>query len=267
MELFVGSEHSDMYHKFRPTYPPEMYEFISEYSKSGTGTLDTAVDVGCGTGISTIPLCKYFQKVTGVDVSETQIKTARMVHKQSNVSFFISRAEQMEFLSDCSVDLVTVAQTMHWLEMEPFYKEVIRILKPRGSIVIYGYGNGTLNKSEGNLVIEKFFNHDLEEFWDSRSRHADNFYQNMYLPFSGWERKSDFFIQNKWSANEVVGYLSTWSSCRKYLKKNPKSGRLDEIQQQLIDIYNGQKITITWPMVVFVGRKNTQAEENINNVF
>lgn len=126
MELFVGSEHSETYQKYRPTYPPAMYDFIAEYCKTGTGSLGSAVDVGCGTGLSTLPMCKYFQSVIGTDVIETQINTAQTTHRQSNLSFCTSKAESLAFLSDCSVDLVTVAQAMHWIEQEPFYREVKR---------------------------------------------------------------------------------------------------------------------------------------------
>ncbi|XP_061197780.1 putative methyltransferase DDB_G0268948 [Saccostrea echinata] len=258
MELFVGSEHSDLYQKYRPTYPPELYAFIANFCKTGRGSLDTAVDVGCGTGLSTLPLCKYFNKVIGVDVSETQINTARTTHRQSNLMFHTSNGEQLQFLSDCSVDLVTVAQAMHWIEPEPFYREVTRILRPSGSLVVYGYGINTIDSNEGNKIIDKFYSHDLEGFWDSRRRHIDNLYQEISLPFSGSERISDFVIQNRWSVSDVVGYLSTWSAWQRYLKQHPDSNLLVEIQRHLENIYQDQKITITWPVFVLLGRKESE---------
>lgn len=126
MELFVGSEHSRLYQKYRPTYPPSLYKFIADFCKTGTGTLDSAVDIGCGTGLSTRPLCEHFRQVTGIDVSETQIQMAREAHAQSNLSFEVSEAERLTFMPDGSTDLVTVAQAIHWIDQEPFYKEVER---------------------------------------------------------------------------------------------------------------------------------------------
>lgn len=126
MELFVGSEHSRLYQQYRPEYPPILYQFIADFSKTGTGTLDSAVDVGCGTGLSTRPLCEHFRHVTGIDVSETQIKMAREAHAQSNLSFEVSEAERLMFRNDGTTDLVTVAQAIHWIDQEPFYKEVER---------------------------------------------------------------------------------------------------------------------------------------------
>lgn len=126
MELFVGSEHSRLYQKHRPAYPSSLYQFIADFCKTGTGSLDSAVDVGCGTGLSTRPLCEHFRHVIGVDVSETQIKMAREAHAQTYLSFEVSEAERLTFMHDASTDLVTVAQAIHWIDQEPFYKEVER---------------------------------------------------------------------------------------------------------------------------------------------
>lgn len=255
MELFVDSEHSRLYQKYRPEYPPILYQFIADFSKTGTGTLDSAVDVGCGTGLSTRPLCEHFRHVTGIDVSETQIKMARGAHAQSNLSFEVSEAERLTFMNDGTTDLVTVAQAIHWIDQEPFYKEVERILRPGGSLIVYGYGNCVLDSDKGSQVIQRFYREDLHGYWDSRRRHIDNLCQEVRLPFPGWTRNSDFVIQYSWTAAEVVGYLSTWSAWQSYLKQNPESNLLNDIQQQLEDIYQDQRVTITWPVFLLLGRK------------
>lgn len=255
MELFVGSEHSRLYQKYRPTYPPSLYQFFADVCRTGTGTLESAVDVGCGTGLSTRPLCEYFHHVTGIDISETQINMARAAHAQSNLSFVVSEAERLTVMPDDSTDLVTVAQAIHWINQEPFYRELDRILKPGGSLIVYGYGNCVLDNDKGNQVIDKFYRQDLLGFWDSRRRHIDNLCQEICLPFPGWTRNSDFVIQYRWTAAEVVGYLSTWSAWQSYLKQNPESDLLMGIQQQLEEIYQDQKVTITWPVFLLLGRK------------
>ena len=131
MELFVGSEHSDLYQKYRPTYPPALYKFIAEFCETSTGTMSSALDVGCGTGHSTRPLCDFFGHVTGIDISETQIQAARAAHTLSNLSFMTSEGERLESFSDGSMDLVTVAQAMHWIDQEPFFREVERFVMDR----------------------------------------------------------------------------------------------------------------------------------------
>ena len=131
MELFVGSEHSDLYQKYRPTYPPALYKFIVEFFETVIGTMSSALNVGCGTGHSTRPLCDYFGHVTGIDISETQIQAARAAHTRSNLSFMTSEGERLGSFSDGSLDLVTVAQAMHWIDQEPFYREEKRFVIDR----------------------------------------------------------------------------------------------------------------------------------------
>lgn len=41
---------------------------------------------------------------------------------------------------DSSVDLITCAQSMHWFDMEKFFTECDRVLKPNGCIAAYGNG-------------------------------------------------------------------------------------------------------------------------------
>jgi ubiquinone/menaquinone biosynthesis C-methylase UbiE len=43
-------------------------------------------------------------------------------------------------LDSASVDIVTVAQALHWFELAPFYAEVERVLRPRGVRAVWTYG-------------------------------------------------------------------------------------------------------------------------------
>ena len=71
-KLFEGNEHSKIYALYRPTPPISLIEEILEKVPNK----GLALDVGCGTGQNTRILSPYFDKVVGLDVSETQIKIA-----------------------------------------------------------------------------------------------------------------------------------------------------------------------------------------------
>ncbi|PIK39978.1 hypothetical protein BSL78_23183 [Apostichopus japonicus] len=92
----------------------------------------TAVDVGCGTGQGTRILTSHFQKVIGIDVSDAMLREAEIATNSTNVEYRNSRAEDMQFLADESVDLINVATAMHWLDAPTFLKEVNRVLRPGG---------------------------------------------------------------------------------------------------------------------------------------
>jgi tRNA/tmRNA/rRNA uracil-C5-methylase (TrmA/RlmC/RlmD family) len=74
--------YGDTYKKYRPTYPSQLYEIITEFI--GNNEKETCVDLACGNGQSTAPLCHYFQKVIGIDPSESQIENATNKGKLSN---------------------------------------------------------------------------------------------------------------------------------------------------------------------------------------
>ena len=158
IRLFEGQEHAKLYAQYRPTYPDEMHEEIVEYCTSGDKTklpLELAVDVGCGSGQSTRPLCRYFRHVIGSDVSQEQIKSAISQTDDSEgakLSFHTGPGEDLSFIKDSSVDLLTIAQALHWLNLDTFYAEVMRVLKPGGVFAAYGYGNNVLDVPEAERL-------------------------------------------------------------------------------------------------------------------
>lgn len=147
--LFRGTTHARIYQKYRLVYPASVYSVILKFladgldrpSGQGTTKYGTALDVGCGTGISTLPLCDHFSSVIGVDVSEAQLEEARRASSgYTNVTYRVGLAHELAFQKDSSVDLITIAQAMHWVDTGKFYRECHRLLRPGGVLVAYGYG-------------------------------------------------------------------------------------------------------------------------------
>ncbi|PIO15104.1 hypothetical protein AB205_0152960, partial [Aquarana catesbeiana] len=97
-----------------------------------------AVDVGCGTGQNTRILAPYFKKVLGIDISEAQAEEAKKATVSPNVTYSICPAEEMS-VGEASVDLLTSSVAAHYFTIEPFLKEVDRILKPGGCLAIFTF--------------------------------------------------------------------------------------------------------------------------------
>ena len=159
IRLFESSDHAKYYAQFRPDYPDSVVRTMVEYyaSNNTDTTVDsghgTAVDVGCGSGQSTYPLRQHFNKVIGIDVSEKQIEHAKK--KYSDVEFRVGQGENLQFLENCSVNLITTAQAMHWMNHGAFYREVDRVLKPGGTLAVYGYGISQENKIEAHVLVSE----------------------------------------------------------------------------------------------------------------
>ncbi|CAF1293091.1 unnamed protein product [Rotaria sp. Silwood1] len=108
--LFEEEEHTRKYRLHRPNYPKQLFEHIINY---------------------------YFN-VIGVDVSVNQIAHAM---QKDNIEYRCNKAEDLTFLESNSVDIITVATSLHWLNLKVFVEEVKRVLKPNiGVFAIWTYG-------------------------------------------------------------------------------------------------------------------------------
>lgn len=264
IQLFEEKDHAETYAKYRPTYPDCLYKTIIDYCDNGvnkTSNRELAVDVGCGNGQSTRPLCAYFRRVIGSDASAQQITAAPK--DVENLNFRVGKAEDLSYLENDSVDLLTVAQAVHWFDSAVFYKEVRRVVKPGGVFVAYGYGNNVLDNLDAHRHMVQFYSGLLGAYWDKARRHVDQQYSGIDHPFSGWTRIDDpsLAITRRMPVDAYIGYLSSWSAWRTYLKHHPESPALDELRQRLVAIYENNvvdglpSVGVTWPTFLLIGRK------------
>src|SRR3989442_8961434 len=126
------SDAARAYATFRPRYPDALFAFLA----AAVRRRDLAWDCAAGSGQAAIGLARHFSRVIASDASEAQIAHA-MPHRA--VEYRVGRAEQSG-LAAGSVDLVTVAQGLHWLDPKAFYPEARRGLVPRGMVAAWCYG-------------------------------------------------------------------------------------------------------------------------------
>jgi SAM-dependent methyltransferase len=141
---------AERYAAARPYIHPTALAKFCELSDI-TVPVDEALDVGCGTGQSSIALTKLARHVVGIDPSEHMLAGCAP-HLQ--VEYKRSAAEQLP-VADGAVHLITVAQAFHWLDQDAFLAEARRVLKDAGWLVIYnGWFTGRMKE---NAAFEKWF--------------------------------------------------------------------------------------------------------------
>ncbi|MES2697471.1 MAG: class I SAM-dependent methyltransferase [Verrucomicrobiota bacterium] len=99
--------------------------------------VNDALDVGCGTGHSTVALLPYAHRIVGIDPSSAMRALAPLHPK---IEYRKGHAEALPF-RDSSFDLVTVGSAYHWFDHERFLDEARRVLRPQGWLVLYKVGS------------------------------------------------------------------------------------------------------------------------------
>lgn len=238
------SQQASLYAAFRPHYPPELYEYIIGCVKNK----NTAWDCGTGNGQCAVQLSKYFKKVWATDISEKQLQHAT---KADNIIYTVQPAEQTAF-ENRSVDLITVAQAIHWFRFDDFYSEVRRVAAPGATIAVWCYSLLRVNDAI-NQLLDDFHYHTLKDYWDPERKYIDEAYRNVPFPFEKIESPA-FFIERNWTPQHLSGYLHTWSAIQKYIAvhhHSPIPALMEKIQPYWS---NDQTLKIIFPLHLVLGK-------------
>ncbi len=115
------------YDAARPAMPAFVPEVVERYLGARPGTV---VDLGCGTGLSTLAWQGRCARVIGIDASEDMLTAARK--RESGMVTFIKAFSHDTGLEAATADAVVCSQSFHWMNPQDTLKEVDRILKPGG---------------------------------------------------------------------------------------------------------------------------------------
>ncbi|KAK7475670.1 hypothetical protein BaRGS_00033096 [Batillaria attramentaria] len=258
--ILFGTTAVTDYAKYGPPYGRDIFKTIIDFCNEKACRFVLAVDVGCGSGRSTVPLAAHFDKVIGVDINPKRIAEAPT--DVPNVSFRVGPGEDLSFLEDGSVDLVTAAHSMHRMDVDALYPEVQRVLIPGGSFVSYGYGLVRSDEEVVQKVFDHFYNEILGSFWFGGREEILELYRGFNLPFPGWRRDDSLQAERTWSVDHVIGYLLTSPEWQKYLARNPESNAMEDIRKMLRQVYRSGEPTdaerlvkVRWPVYMLMGHK------------
>lgn len=240
------SVNSEKYGKYRPDYPEVLFQFLS----SITPTHDLAWDCATGSGQAAHGLIKYFHKIIATDASQKQIENA--IHHEK-ISFQVAPAHKTSIQTE-SIDLITVAQALHWFEFDRFYEEARRVLKQNGIIAVWTYNLLTISP-DIDAIIKYFYFDIVGDFWPPERKLVENGYENIPFPFNKLPNPS-FHMWAKWTFKQLVGYIGTWSAVKRYRDKKG-SDPVKWVEKELLKIWdNTGAMDVYWPLSILIG-KNT----------
>lgn len=128
MNPFVGNEVATRYASARPALHDHAIALVSQRIRPP----HRALDVGCGTGLSTRALAQFAQEAVGVDISEEMLRARE---RDSRAAYVRAAAEHLPF-ADATFNLTTIASAIHWFDREGV-REIARVLSPSASLVVY----------------------------------------------------------------------------------------------------------------------------------
>jgi len=152
-----------------------------------------------------------------------------------------------------TVDLVTVAQALHWFDLERFFAEVRRVLKPEGLLAAWCYGLSRVNPAVDRIVHHYYMNV-VGSYWPPERHYIDGQYQT--LPFPMAEQPApEFHIKQEWDLSDFIGYLRTWSATREFQRKNEEDPLLI-VNRALAKAWGGAEVRhmVRWPIYLRLGR-------------
>ncbi len=232
------------YSQYRPEYPVDLFRYLATL----TANQECVWDCASGTGQAARGLAPYFDTVIATDASDEQVANA---YGPDNVEFAVANATASG-LTAGTVDLVVVAQALHWFDLQKFYSEVKRVLKNKGVIAVWCYSLHRISP-QIDVIIDDLYTNIVGSYWPPERRLVESGYRDLDFPFEGIV-SPQFEMQAQWSLQQLTGYLETWSATQRYIAHKGESP-VPDITDRLLGVWDppDKKRTVNWPLACRVG--------------
>ncbi|MDW3648476.1 MAG: class I SAM-dependent methyltransferase [Bacteroidia bacterium] len=207
MNHFASAAMAKRYAQGRPFYHSLILNHILNHL-SIEKKMGRALDIACGTGLSTRILPDLAEEVFATDLSEEMLAFAK---KRVEASFSLSPAEKQPFPAH-HFDLITVSSGVHWFDIDLFLKEIKRLLTKDGYLILYdNFFLGQMKEEESFKAWTK------ERYFSSfptpaRNRNYDWSKENLAARGLKLEVEDNMKNEYPFSHPELCTYLSTLSN-------------------------------------------------------
>lgn len=254
MSLLRFTGFADVYEQSRPTLPKQTFEILKKYKES----IETIVDIGCGTGLST-KVCEEFAKnVIGIDPSEDMLTLAKK--KESSKLKFIQGTGEKTYLPDSMADIVICSQAFHWMKKEETLNEVYRILKPNGIFaIIYAKYPPIINKQLEELYLNivnkaKKIENFEEKILVNKEKHIDSMKNSNLFTYV---REIFFYNTEIYDKERFKNFILSQSTVQRLIKENYEllKADLEKLDDVLENIFKGEKMEAIYSYEMDIGIK------------
>jgi hypothetical protein len=260
-------DHGSTYAASRPVYPQHLADNLARISPS----TNLAWDAGTGNGQLASLLGNKFEKVVASDINDKMIGSAK---PHLNVKYVVLPAEATDEeyatagLLPGSVDLITVAQALHWFNFDAWHATVNKFLKPGGIYAGITYDLPIISEDIDPLV-RYYYKDVVGKYWDINRKWVEDRYTTIPLgEMSKFEVKDinslldeeSQFMQMEWNFQQLIGYIDSWSSTQTAVKKLGKHPLKDDpvLMKKFQDAWKlpfDQKIKCRYPLFFRIAKK------------
>lgn len=239
------------YANFRPGYPPELFTWLAR-----TAPARGAVwDCGCGSGQASVALAEHFDTVFATDAAAEQLAAAK---SHARIRYAMAPAEQSGLDNDC-VDLVTVAQALHWFDVEAFCAEARRVARVGALLAVWTYPRPRFVVPALDRRFHAFYEDVVGPYWPPERRHVESGYRTLPFPFPEITAPH-FALQLHWTLDHVLGYVGSWSATARYRAARAADPVL-LLHESLSEAWprDGTAVAVNMPIALRVGRLDAAA--------
>ena len=230
----------------RPEYPDALFAWIASVAPATTH----AWEAGCGSGQASRGLAAHFGQVFATDPSAAQVAQAR---GPGNIVFAVEPGERCS-LADASVDAVCVAQALHWFERDAFFAQCVRVLRPGGVLVAWGYQDIVVPTAlaAANDALQDA----IRPCWPPERALIDEAYAGFDWPFPALDVPA-FELRAQWTLPRLLGYFASYSAskrCREATGSDPVAAHAPALTAAWGDPDVPREVR--WPLFVHARRKS-----------
>ena len=239
------SDRAGAYARFRPTYPSALFEWLAAESPARS----LAWDAGTGSGQAALGLASHFDEVVATDASPEQLAEARTSPRVQ----YRRGLEADSGLAPASAARVTAAQALHWFDLQAFYREVLRVLRPGGLLAVWCYGLHRVGP-EVDRVFDRFYSETVGPWWPAERAEVETGYRRLPFPFPELAAP-EFSMAAALDMAGLLAYVGTWSAVRRKIAATGTDPIL-ELAGELAPAWGDPAAPrlVRWPLAVRVGR-------------
>ena len=179
-----------------------------------------------------------------------------------NIDFRAAQAESLPFVQTASADAVVAGQAAHWFNQPRWWPEMARVLRPGGTLAVWGYQNPAIVRHPGASRVLHDYAYGLGEdrlgdYWTQPGCSVvENLYRDIIPPDRGWENvqrieyepdtlqrqagRGEVLMKKAMKIGDAMEYVRTWSAFHEWSQAHPdiektlEGGRGDVVDKMFV---------------------------------